>query len=182
VISLVSFLLLISVSAEAAQLGHITSQVNFRERPSRSADAIGVLSAGSEIRVLKEAAGNWYQIIHAGRSGFVHKSYVRLDQHQNSRGRSEAKRQPTPILLGIILAAIGIILMASVLAPDLLLRAATLGVAFVSVVVFDLFFQLGLLYSLFLVSFGLLALVIFFKRRKKDRAVPPDQISPKKAA
>jgi len=176
----VCLLLFLSVSVEAAQLGRITSEVNFRKAPDTSASVIGRLPEGAEVRVIRAASADWYEISHAGRLGFVHKNYVRLDPRQNSR-RVETKNRPAWIL-GMVLAASGIILMASVLAPDLLLHATILGLGFGLVVVFDLLFQLGLLYSLFFVSFAVLALVIFFKRKKKVRSVSFEEISPRKAA
>jgi hypothetical protein len=83
---------------------------------------------------------------------------------------------------GIILAGIGVVLLGSVLAPDLLATALTVVLALASVVVLDLLFQLGVLYSFFCVVFGVFGLFLFFKRKKKERRSPADQISPRKAA
>jgi uncharacterized protein YraI len=184
-IKILYLLLLISFYAggiEAAQVGRITSEVNFRKGPDRSAPAIERLPAGAEVDVIKLDPAGWYFITYRGRPGFVHKNYITLDQHQNSDQRSEPRRRQLAMPAGIILAGVGIILMACVLAPDLLLTAAALVFALVSVVVLDLLFQLILLYSLFYVSFGVFGLLLFFKRKKKTQIPPADQISPRKAA
>jgi hypothetical protein len=140
------------------------------------------LPAGAEVYVLKEEPVDWYQIAHAGRVGFVHKAYVRLDQRHGPRVEPEMKRQPTRIRVGMILMAGGVIFVAWVLAPDLLLQAAVLGSAFGLVVVLDQLFQLGLLYSLFSAAFVALAIGISLKIRKTHRSNPSKEIPLKKAA
>ena len=166
-IAIVCLMLLISGGANAAQLGRTTAEVNFREGPSQSSHSLKRLPAGTQVQVLREGPGDWYQVMHGERSGFVHKNYIKLYQHQNSDSRLEPKRRQLGMPGGIMVAGIGIILMASVLAPDLLLTAIALVVSLLAVVVFDFWFQLGLLYSLFSISFGVLALGIFFRRKKK---------------
>jgi len=170
VIKVIFLLLLISVAStacDAAQLGRVTAEVNFREGPNRSTHSLKRLPAGTEVQVLREGPGDWYQVMHEEQSGFVHKNYIKLYQDQNSDSRLEPKRRQLAMPGGIMVAGIGIILMASVLAPDLLLTAIALLVSLLAVVVFDFWFQLGLVYSLFSISFGVLALGIFFRRKKK---------------
>jgi len=83
---------------------------------------------------------------------------------------------------GLIVAAISIIFMASALVPNLLATATILGIAIITVVILDLAFQLGVLYSLSFVAVGVFAVLLFFKRKKKARAVSADQIPPRMAA
>ena len=179
---LLLLILVFPAATRAAQLGRITSEVNFRKGPDRSAPAIGRLPAGTEVEVIKRTPDGWYFIIYRGQPGFVYKNYITLGQHQNSDQRSEPRRRQLAVSAGIILAGIGIILMAGVLAPDLLKTAAALVLALVSVAVLDLLFQLGALYSLFCVSFGVFALFLFLKSKKKKGAPVVDQIAPRKAA
>ena len=179
-IGIICLVLLISVGAEAAQLGRIKAEVNFREGPNLSSRIITRLASGAEVRVLRQGPGDWYRVMHGERAGFVHKNYIRLE----SGRRFQPKRGRLAISTGIVLAGVGIILMASVLAPDLLMTATALVVALVSVTVFDLLFQLGVLYSFFYVSFGVFVLFLFFKRKKKNRAISAAEIpgAPRKAA
>jgi hypothetical protein len=174
VIAVIYLALLISVlpvSADTAQPGRTTAEVNFREGPNVSSRIITRLASGAEVLVLRQGPGDWYRVMHGGRSGFVHKNYIRLE----SGRRFQPKRRQLAISTGIVLAGIGIILMASVLAPDLLMTATALVVALVSVAVFDLLFQLGVLYSFFCVSLGALALVLVLRRKRKNRAVSADE-------
>src|SRR5215468_8871791 len=117
-IKIICLLLLISIAAaEAGEVGRITSQVNFREGPSRSARVINVLSPGTEVAILREDPGGWYQVMHYGRTGFIHKSYVDLQPLQNPPSRFDWQKLARPA--GIILASVGLILMAYVCAPFL---------------------------------------------------------------
>src|SRR5215470_13685231 len=135
----IAFLLFLALptSADAAQFGRITSQVNFREAPSRSARVINVLSPGTEVAILREDPGGWYQVVHHGRLGFVHKSYVDLQQLQNSSSRFDWKKNDLVRSVGIILASVGVVLMAYVWAPFLLTTACVLVGSLITVVVLD---------------------------------------------
>jgi Bacterial SH3 domain len=175
-------MLVLSAGVEAAQFGRVTNEVNFRKGPDRSAPVIARLPAGTEVEVIKLDSSGWYFITYRGRPGFVHKNYITLGQHQNSDQRLEPRRRQLAVSAGIILAGTGIILIAGVLAPDLLKTAMALVIALVSVVVLDLLFQLGVLYSFICVSFGVLALFLLLKSKKKNRAPVVDQIAPRKAA
>jgi uncharacterized protein YraI len=178
VVKIICFLILVSAGladAEAGQLGRTTGEVNLRKGPDRSAPLVGRLPAGTEVEVIKLDPAGWYFITYKGRPGFVHKTYITLNQHQNSDQRLEPRRRQFAMPAGIILAGVGIILMASVLAPDLLLTAAALVFALVSVVVLDLLFQLGVLYSLFCVSFGVFGLFLFSRERKKTEPYCPSR-------
>jgi len=76
----VAFLLFLALAtpADAAQLGRTTSQVNFREGPNRSARVISVLSPGTEVAILREDSGSWYQVTHHGRTGLRAQKLRRL--------------------------------------------------------------------------------------------------------
>lgn len=166
---LICFLILFwvaSPSADAAQLGRTTSQVNFREGPNRSARVINVLAPGTEVSILRENPGGWYLVNHQGRPGFVHKSYVDLEQHRNSATRFDSMSAHMAMPAGMILVSIGAILMAYVWAPFLLRTAFILAISLMTVVILDLGFQLGVLYSLFSVSLGLVIAMLFLTRKK----------------
>jgi hypothetical protein len=66
---------------------------------------------------------------------------------------------------GMILRSIGLIAIVYVLAPLLLRTALVLAGSFVTVVVLDLAFRLGVLYSLFSVALGLLITTLLFSRK-----------------
>src|SRR5438445_7179563 len=83
----------ISAAEDATQLGRATAEVNFREGPSQSSHSLKRLPAGTQVQVLREGPGDWYQVMHGERSGFVHKNYIKLYQHQNSDSRLEPKRR-----------------------------------------------------------------------------------------
>src|SRR5215510_13773980 len=184
-IKIICLLLLISIAAaEAGEVGRITSQVNYREGPSRSARVINVLPPGTEVAILREDPGGWYQVMHHGRPGLVHKSYVDLQPLQNPPSRFDWTKNALVRSAGIILASVGLVLMAYVCAPFLLITASVLVGSLITVVVLDLFFQLGALYSLFSVSLGLLCVILWLARKKKNRTLSPNQTSSitKKAA
>jgi len=158
--------LALSTSAGAAQSGRITSQVNFRESASRTARVINVLAPGTEVSILREDPGGWYLVIHQGRPGFVQKSYLNLEHHQNSATRFDSMGSHLAMPVGMILVSIGVILMVYVLAPFLLTTALFLVGSLIAVVVLDLGFQLGALYSLFSVSLGLVIAMLFLTRKR----------------
>jgi len=68
--------------------------------------------------------------------------------------------------IGMILMSIGVIAIVYVLAPFLLRTTFVLAGSLLAVVVLDLGFQLGVLYSLFSVSLGLVIAMLFLTRRK----------------
>jgi uncharacterized protein YraI len=167
VVRIISLLLLISVaSSEAGQVGRTTSQVNFREGPSRSARVINILAAGTEVSILREDPGGWYLVIHQGQPGFIHKNYVNLEHHQNSARWFDSLSGHLAMPAGMILVSIGVIAIAYVLAPFLLTIAVVLAGSLMAVVVLDLGFQLGVLYSLFSVSLGLVIAILFLTRKR----------------
>ena len=66
---------------------------------------------------------------------------------------------------GMILMSIGVMAIVYVLAPRLLRTAFVLTVSLIAVVVLDLAFRLGVLYSLFSVAFGLVIVTVFLTRK-----------------
>jgi len=175
----IAFLLFLAlpISAEATQFGRTTSQVNLRAGPSRTSRIIGVLAQETEVAILREDPGGWYLVIYQGRPGFVHKGYVEL-QHQNPARRFEWKSSHLAKPAGVILVSLGVILIVYVLAPFLLTTAIVLAGSLITVVVLDLYFQLGALYSLFSVSLGLLLAVLFLARKNRSRTPSPNKASP----
>jgi hypothetical protein len=67
---------------------------------------------------------------------------------------------------GMLLVSIGLISIVYVLAPFLLRTAVALVGSLMAVVILDLGFQLGVLYSLFSVSLGLVIAMLFLTRKK----------------
>ena len=66
----------------------------------------------------------------------------------------------------MILMSIGVIAIVYVLAPFLLRTTFALAGSLLAVVVLDLGFQLGVLYSLFSVSLGLVIAILFLTRKR----------------
>lgn len=166
-------------NAKAAQPGRITSEVNFRKGPSTAERVIGRLRGGEEVEVLKLDPAGWYFVIYQGRPGYVYKGYIKL---AGNRASDSQRHRRLARQAGMILVGIGIVLIASVLAPEILAIATALAVAIGSAAVCDFLFELGLLYSFFFVSVGAFALFLFFKRKTKDRTVPREEIPLRKAA
>src|SRR2546425_12277162 len=112
VIKIVCLLLLVSVasaSADAAQPGRITAEVNFREGPSRSAPIIGRLKAGAQVQVIKRNPAGWYFVMHQQRPGFIHVRYVKLEEENPNPIKQFviAERHfliPAGLILGVALA------------------------------------------------------------------------------
>jgi hypothetical protein len=182
VIGFIVFLLLISINANAAQPGRITSEVNFRKGPSTSEPVISRLRADEEVEVIKLNPSGWYFVTYRGRPGFIHKNYLKIDQQKHSNAAMEPRRHQLAKRAGMILAGLGILLMASVLVPELPPTATALCAAMVTVVVFDLWFQLGMLYSFFFASLGALLIFLLFRRSKNSPTGSTDQILQRKAA
>jgi len=65
--------------------------------------------------------------------------------------------------------------MVYVWAPFLLTTASVLVGSLIAVVVLDLYFQLGALYSLFSVSLGLLCIILWLAKKKKSRTLSPNE-------
>jgi hypothetical protein len=161
VIGILWVLLLISVRAEAAQLGRITVEVNFREGPNLSSRVFKRLPAGTEVQIVKEDQTGWYLVSHRGQRGFVHPRYIKLVQTQRF-GKSRERIGMVLIFIGSILVAFYVFPMFPKLA---LLQLGSLA----AVILGDLLFQLGMLYSAFSASVGLSMLLSFFVRKKKPR-------------
>jgi uncharacterized protein YraI len=83
------------VFAEAAQLGRVTSDVNFRKGPSTSEPVIGRLRAGEEVQVIKRNSVLWYFVVYKGQPGFVHERYIKVRQNQNFQSQQlQARSEP----------------------------------------------------------------------------------------
>ncbi|WP_428031824.1 SH3 domain-containing protein [Ancylobacter sp.] len=54
---------------------YATANVNIRAQPSTSADVLGQATKGTSILVL-DKQGDWYQIMHGDKSGWVSAGYV----------------------------------------------------------------------------------------------------------
>jgi hypothetical protein len=164
-----------SAFADAGQLGRTTSEVNFREGPSRRAAVIDVLPAGTEVQVIRRNRPGWYFVMHGRQPGYVHENYVRIEQSRNAH-------EPKPIAgvgvdlsvkeLGVattivIFLTLFLIVRRYVSFPKL---TTVLIVCAVAILVLDTAFKLGILYSVLFVSLGLFALNAFFSRRGR---MPP---------
>jgi hypothetical protein len=166
VIRIIFLLLLISVSAEAAQLGRITGDVNFREGPNRSTRRIGRLAAGAEVEVIKRESNGWYSIVHQGQKGFVHPHYIVAETGSKSRKR-----------FGLIAMILGATLVALYFVPILPRLALILTVSVLAIILLDFGFSLGVLYSLISVSLALLGILLFLKSKEKSITTPIDGAS-----
>lgn len=162
-IKVIFLLLLISVlvaPAKAAQLGRITGEVNFREGPNRLTARIGRVPAGAEVEVIKRDPNGWYFVVHGGQRGFVHPNYVVVET------ASKAKKR-----LGVILMAFGAVLVTLYFVPILSRLALLLILSLSAVLLLDVGFSLGVLYSLFSVSLALLILLLILKRKEKSLTI-----------
>jgi uncharacterized protein YgiM (DUF1202 family) len=152
--------------AEAAQLGRITGEVNFREGPSRSTARIGRLATGTEVEVIKRESNGWYSIVHEGRKGFVHPNYVIVETGSKARKR-----------FGLIVMILGATLVALYFVPILPRLALILIVSVLAIILLDFGFSLGVLYSLTFVSLALLGILLFLKSKEKSITTPIDSAS-----
>src|SRR5437867_6070857 len=111
----IAFLLFLALfsSANATQLSRTTGEVNFREGPSLSAPVIQILPAGSEVQVLSERRPGWYLVVYRGRPGFVHKNYIKLPEDQRPNRRPPSMHRQLAMPAGMLVAGVGIVLMAS---------------------------------------------------------------------
>ena len=67
--------------------------------------------------------------------------------------------------MGMVLVSIGVVAIVFVLAPLLLRTAFVLAGSLIAVVVLDLSFRLGVLYSMFSIAIGLLIATLFLIRK-----------------
>jgi hypothetical protein len=70
--------------------------------------------------------------------------------------------------VGMILMSIGVLAIVYVLAPLFLRTAFVLAGSLIAVVVLDLAFRLGVLYSMFSVCLGLIIVTLFLARKKAE--------------
>lgn len=61
----------------AGTLGVTSEEVNFRSKPSTSAEKYGTLAAGTQLTLLGKGKGNWYQVRLNDRVGWVYADYVK---------------------------------------------------------------------------------------------------------
>jgi hypothetical protein len=171
-IYLLLLMLILPAATDAAQLGRITEEVNFREGPSRSAPRLGRLTAGAEVEVIKREPAGWYFIVYKGQRGYVHENYIAVKAAATVRTR-----------LGFILILGGGVLIALYFFPIAPRLAAFLLLSFAGVLLLDAGFHFGMLYSLFSISLGLLlALILIRKEKKKADISEKDQDVFRKAA
>lgn len=67
--------------------------------------------------------------------------------------------------MGMVLVSIGVVAIVYVLAPLLFRTAFVLAGSLIAVVVLDLSFRLGVLYSMFSIALGLLIVSLFFAKK-----------------
>jgi hypothetical protein len=159
IIYLLFLMLILPAAADAAQLGRITEEVNFRDGPSRSAPRIGRLAAGVEVEVIKREPAGWYFIVYRGHRGYVHQNYIAVKAAPTVRTR-----------LGFILILAGGVLIALYFFPIAPRVATFLLLSFAGVLLLDAGFHFGMLYSLFFISLGLLLVLVFLSRKEKKKA------------
>ena len=184
-IGIICLVLLISVGAEAAQLGRTTGEVNFRKGPDLSAPPIGRLPAGTAVEVIKRDPAGWYFVVYERQPGFVHERYIKLQQaQQNSATPDGLVRSHLVTLAGIVLMVIGAMMALRVIGRVLFKAGIILFGCALWVFAVDIAFKLGMLYSLFCAAGGLLIVLLFFARKKKNGKKSSDQSTPtiKKAA
>ena len=61
------------------RLSDSSSRLNLRAQPSASSSVVGKLAHGTRVEVL-ETRGDWARILYAGATGYVMKSYLRLEE------------------------------------------------------------------------------------------------------
>lgn len=66
-------------AASADSVTVTTDRLNMRAEDSASSKAVGVIEKGDELSFVSES-GDWYQVKNGGKTGFVMKDYVKLDQ------------------------------------------------------------------------------------------------------
>lgn len=83
IITITSFLLIVSNFSFAASQGEITaSSVNFRSQANSSSDVIGSLSKGATVTIDGEE-GNFYKITYNSKQGYVSKQFVKTTDSSN---------------------------------------------------------------------------------------------------
>src|SRR5689334_12340311 len=171
-IAMISLLLLISVTANAAERGRIISEVNFRKAPDRSASSVGKLPGGEEVEVIKHDPTGWYFVRYGGRSGFVHEHYLKIEKENDNWRLTKSKQTEFIWLPGIAIALIGAASFLS-LAPFILRVGAIFFACTAVVFLLDLAFKTGFLYSLISVVAGLLIVVAFWFGKNKPNHNQP---------
>lgn len=162
--------------AEAAQIGRITAEVNFREGPSRSAQIIGRLDAGTEVGVISRTPAGWYFVRHGGRRGFVHENYVRIEHPQKPsyvKAVAGFDLKPKEIVLVVALVSfflVFLIVRRYVSFPKL---ATVLATCALWIILLDVAFKLGFLYSLIFVSLALFVVLVVVSRGGRTPSSDP---------
>src|SRR5262249_55621464 len=110
--------------------------------------------------------------------------YVDLKRIENSSRQFDLISGHLAKPTGMILVSLGVILAVYVLAPFFLTNAIFFVGSLVTGVGFGLFFLFGALYSFFFVSLGLLCVILWLARKKKNRTLSRNEAShiTKKAA
>jgi hypothetical protein len=142
---------------------------------SKSILLIGLLfsfwdGSATKVYVAKRFPEGWYLDANQDQRGRVHQDHVALREAQaapNARARA-----------GFILIVIGAVLMAQYFVPMLPKLAALLILFSSAVVLLDIAFRLGVLYSVLLVTFALLLTMSFLRRKKKNQVTSSEKASP----
>jgi uncharacterized protein YgiM (DUF1202 family) len=161
-IKIICLLLLFSnfaALAEAVQLGRITAEVNFREGPGRLTPRIGRIAAGAEVEIVNREQNGWHRVVYRGQRGFVHPNYIAVETGSKTKKR-----------FGVSLIILGAVLVTLYFVPILSRVTLLLIVSFSAILLLDVAFSLGVLYSLFFVSLGLLLVLGFVTQKEKKKA------------
>jgi hypothetical protein len=124
-------------------------------------------SAGKD--QIGRCAGAVQLVSHGGQRKVIHQDHVALPQ---------AEAAPNGMVReGFLLIVIGAVLIAYYFLPLLPKLAALLILTSLAIVLLDIAFRLGLVYSVLLVTIGLLLLQCFLQRKKKQQPNRADKAS-----
>jgi hypothetical protein len=108
-------------------------------------------------------------VAHGGQRKVIHQDHVALPQ---------AEAEPNgKVREGFLLIVIGAVLIAYYFVPVLPKLAALLILTSSAIVLLDIAFRLGLVYSVLLVTIGLFLLQSFLQRKKKQQPTQSDKVS-----
>jgi uncharacterized protein YgiM (DUF1202 family) len=177
-VALLLFLAL-APSVYGSEIGRITDDVKFREGPSRSWPIIEILATGTEVQIFKRLPNGWYLIAHRDKRGFVHGDYLEAERAANLSkvlgqiGRA-ALRKEVGIVAAIIFTVIFLWPLRRCEGFKIFRLTLTLLVACaILIILTDVAFRLGFLYSFIFVSLALVIVSLRLLSQKRTAENAP---------